>query len=123
MVFSIVSIIMFFVTILIQTPELGIYVSAVGLGLAITAIVFGVKGKKNKYKKGMAIAGFVMGIIGTCMCAFSLFGCTLVQIDNAQYEEEQKNVSNLEKTTKDLEETTKSFCYHLKKLAKIIIKK
>lgn len=118
LVFSIVSIMMFFITILIQTPELGIWVSAVGLGLAITAIVFGVKGKKIKYNKGIATAGFVIGIIGTCMCAFSLFGCTLVQMDNAQYDAEQKHLSDLEETTKDLEETTKSFLLSFKETCK-----
>ena len=111
-VFSIVSIVMFLITILIQTPELGICVSAVGLGLAITAIVFGVKGKKIKYNKGMAIAGFVMGIIGTCFCSFSLLGCASILQENYTYDKQEENTYNVdyneEESLKEVEKTSDS---------------
>lgn len=112
LVFSIVSIMMFFITILIQTPELGIWVSAVGLGLAITAIVFGVKGKKIKYNKGMSIAGFVMGIIGTCFCSFSLLACASILQENYTYDMQEEDTYdvdyNEEDSLKELEEASDS---------------
>ena len=48
------------------------YANIVLLVLSILGIVFGIKARKVCPSKGMATAGLVQGIIGTC---FSALGC------------------------------------------------
>lgn len=45
----------------------------IGLVCGILAIIFGVKARKQT-KSGMAIAGFVLGIVGTSLCGVTLLG-------------------------------------------------
>ena len=49
LVMGIVSIVLFFIIILIQTPSLGVGISIIGIGLSITSIVCGSKGRKKAY--------------------------------------------------------------------------
>lgn len=44
----------------------------IGLVCGIIAIVFGAKAKKQKEQRGIAIAGFVLGIIGTSLCSITI---------------------------------------------------
>lgn len=45
----------------------------IGLICGILAIIFGVKAKKQSKHRGIAIAGFVLGIIGTSLCGVTIF--------------------------------------------------
>ena len=54
----------------------GCGIAVAGIATGIVAIVLGVKGK-NFYPSGRAIAGFVLGIIGTAMHAI-IFLCFLI---------------------------------------------
>lgn len=50
------------------------YANIILLILSILGIVFGVKARKVCPSKGMATAGLVLGIVGTC---FSALGCAI----------------------------------------------
>lgn len=49
----------------------------VGIICGIIAIVFGVKARKEE-KSGMALAGFILGIIGTSLCSLTLLGALML---------------------------------------------
>lgn len=52
----------------------GIYGGIIGLICGIISIVLGVKAKKES-PSGMATAGFVLGIVGTVVCALVITAC------------------------------------------------
>ncbi|MBQ9743643.1 MAG: hypothetical protein IJW19_00790 [Clostridia bacterium] len=80
--FSIAALILSIISIIIAW--IGVYLPFVALLCGILAIVFGVKGRKmskaaNGKASGLATAGLVMGIIGTCLAAIGTL-CALCVI-------------------------------------------
>lgn len=59
------------------------FVGLVLLVLSILGIVFGIKARKVCPSKGMATAGLVLGIIGTCISALGCALCTCLPLCTA----------------------------------------
>lgn len=53
----------------------GIYGGIIGIICGVIAIVLGTKAKKET-PSGLATAGFVLGIIGTVLCALMVIACS-----------------------------------------------
>ncbi|MBR6690093.1 MAG: DUF4190 domain-containing protein [Bacilli bacterium] len=120
---GIISIIMFIFAMFDNL--IGIFVSIIGLASGIVAIVLGVKGKKKK-NRGMAVAGFVLGIIGVSLCSISFLGCStsldtdnngnelydndIYETDDNYYDDDYDLEDELEKSYMNLLNTYKESC-------------
>lgn len=49
----------------------------IGIVCGILAIIFGAQTKKGK-QRGIAIAGFVLGIVGTSLCGITIVGALVI---------------------------------------------
>lgn len=118
LVLGIISILMFIFSMV--NNLIGIFISILGIASGIVAIVLGVKGKK-KEKRGMAVAGFVLGIVGVSLCGIAFLGCSasvdtnyndddLYDEDVFKEETDYDSEDDLENTYLNLLNTYKEIC-------------